>query len=313
MIGVRDLVFDRLRRAVSKTASLIKTSVGEKIAYKEIKEDDIADVLDELLMALIEADVAYEVAEKIVEHVKNRLVGAKVKRGEDIDRIVKEAFREKLLEILDIEVPDLLDMAQAQRSRPIVVLFLGVNGVGKTTTIAKIAYMLKNNGITPVLAAADTFRAGAQEQLAKHAERIGVPIIRGRYGSDPASVAHDAISHAVSKGYRIVLVDTAGRMHVDYDLMGELRKIVRVTKPDLKILVVDSLTGNDAVEQAKIFNEEIGVDGVILTKTDADVKGGTAVSVVYTIKKPILYIGTGQDYGDIEKFDAKKYVETIVG
>ncbi|MEB3766048.1 MAG: signal recognition particle-docking protein FtsY [Desulfurococcales archaeon] len=307
------MVFDRLRRAVSKTASLIKTSVGEKIAYKEIKEDDIADVLDELLMALIEADVAYEVAEKIVEHVKNRLVGAKVKRGEDIDRIVKEAFREKLLEILDIEVPDLLDMAQAQRSRPIVVLFLGVNGVGKTTTIAKIAYMLKNNGITPVLAAADTFRAGAQEQLAKHAERIGVPIIRGRYGSDPASVAHDAISHAVSKGYRIVLVDTAGRMHVDYDLMGELRKIVRVTKPDLKILVVDSLTGNDAVEQAKIFNEEIGVDGVILTKTDADVKGGTAVSVVYTIKKPILYIGTGQDYGDIEKFDAKKYVETIVG
>ncbi len=313
MIGERDLVFDRLRKAVSKTASLIKTSVGEKIAYKEIKEVDISDVLDELLMSLIEADVAYEVAEEIVEHVKNRLVGAKVKRGEDIDRIVKEAFREKLLEILEIESPDILEMAQVKRRRPLVVLFLGVNGVGKTTTIAKIAYMLKNHGITPVLAAADTFRAGAQEQLAKHAERIGVPIIRGRYGSDPASVAHDAISHAESKGYRIVLVDTAGRMHVDYDLMGELRKIVRVAKPDLKILVVDSLTGNDAVEQAKIFNEEIGVDGVILTKTDADVKGGTAVSVVYTIKKPILYIGTGQDYSDIEKFDAKKYVEAIVG
>ncbi len=307
-------MFDKLKKAFSKTAESLKTRVAERIAYKEIRESDIQDTLDELLMELIEADVAFDVAEEIVEHVKRSLVGRKVRRGEDIERIVREALKSKLLEILNIGSFDIIEEAKKRRpgEHPFVVVFLGVNGVGKTTTIAKIAYKMKKAGVTPVLAAADTFRAGAQEQLEEHARRIGVPIVKGRYGSDPASVAHDAISYASSRGFKAVLVDTAGRMHVDYDLMGELRKIIRVSKPDYKILVVDSLTGNDAVEQARLFNDNVGVDGVVLTKTDADTKGGTAISVAYAIRKPIIYIGVGQEYDDIEKFNPEKYVDTIL-
>jgi len=308
-------LFDRLRKALGETVKQVRERVGEKIAYREIREEDIADILDELFMALIEADVAYEVAEDIINSLRETLIGAKVRRGEDLEALVREALRKKLLEILGGQAPDLVEEAKARRpgERPLVVVFLGVNGVGKTTTIAKLAYKMKQAGVTPVLAAADTFRAGAQEQLGEHAKRLGVPLIQGRYGADPASVAHDAISYAEARGYRSVLVDTAGRMHVDYDLMGELRKIVRVAKPDYKILVVDSLTGNDAVEQAKRFNEEVGVDAIILTKADADVKGGTAVSVAAVTGKPIAYIGVGQRYEDLERFDPERFVEEILG
>ncbi len=304
-------MFDRLRRAFQSTVERLR----EKVAYREITEADVSEVLDDLFVALVEADVAYEVAEDIVESLRSRLVGMKVKRGEDIEGVVRETLRSKLLEILDGPGPDLVAEAKSRKpgDRPLVVVFLGVNGVGKTTTIAKLAYMMKREGVTPVLAAADTFRAGAQEQLAIHAERIGVPIIRGRYGSDPASVAHDAIGYASARGYRVVLVDTAGRMHVDYDLMGELRKIVRVSKPDYKVLVVDSLTGNDAVEQARRFNEEVGVDTIVLTKADADVKGGTAVSVAAVTGKPIAYLGVGQGYEDLKRFDPEEFVEWIIG
>jgi len=308
-------LFDRLRRALGETVRQVRERVGEKIAYKEIREDDIADILDELFISLVEADVAYEVAEDIINTLRETLVGRKIRRGEDIEALVKQALRSKLLEILGGQPPDLVEEAKARQpgSRPLVVVFLGVNGVGKTTSIAKLAYKMKKEGVTPVLAAADTFRAGAQEQLGEHAKRLGVPLVQGRYGADPASVAHDAISYAEARGYRAVLVDTAGRMHVDYDLMGELRKIVRVAKPDYKILVVDSLTGNDAVEQARRFNEEVGIDAVILTKADADVKGGTAVSVAAVTGKPIAYIGVGQGYEDLERFDPEKFVDEILG
>ncbi len=306
-------MFDRLKKALTKTISEVKTRVESRVAYKEIKESDIADILDELFLELVEADIAYEVAEEIVDTVKQALLGTRVKRGSDLESVVKDALRRKLLEILDKPFPDLVEEAKARRpGDPLIIVFLGVNGVGKTTTIAKIAYKMKRAGVTPVLAAADTFRAGAQEQLGIHAERVGVPLIRGRYGSDPASVAHDAISYARARGYKAVLIDTAGRMHVDYDLMGELRKIVRVSKPHYKILVVDSLTGNDAVEQAKRFDAEVGIDAVILTKLDADVKGGTAVSVAAVTGKPVAYVGVGQGYDDIERFDARKFVDEIL-
>ncbi len=309
------MVFDKLRKAISSTAKKLKESVGEKIAYKELSESDLEDVLDELTMMLVEADVAYDVALDLAEHLKNALVGVKVRRGESVEKIVRDTLRKRILEIVGVRGPTIEELVERRKpgERPVVVVFLGVNGVGKTTTIAKIAYRLKRRGFTPVLAAADTFRAGAQEQLAIHAERVGVPIIRGRYGADPASVAHDAIEYAMSRGFRVVLIDTAGRMHIDYDLMGELRKIVRVSKPDMKLLVVDALTGNDAVEQATKFNEGVGVDAVAVTKTDADVKGGTILSVAYVTRKPILYVGTGQEYGDLEEFDPEKYVELILG
>ena len=303
-------MFDRLRRAFQAGVERLR----EKVAYREIREEDIADVLDELFITLVEADVAYEVAEDIIEGLKSQLVGSRVKRGEDLESLVKQYLRRKLLDILDGPGPDIVEEASRRRpgERPLVVVFLGVNGVGKTTTIAKVAYKLKEAGITPVLAAADTFRAGAQEQLAVHAERLGVPLVRGRYGADPASVAHDAIGYAMARGYRVVLVDTAGRMHVDYDLMGELRKIVRVSKPDLRILVVDSLTGNDAVEQARRFGEEVGYDAIILTKADADVKGGTAISVTAVSRRPISYLGVGQSYKDLVRFNPEEFVAQLI-
>ena len=304
-------MFDRLRKALN---SAVK-AIASRAAERELRREDVEDVAEELKLELIESDVAFEVAEEIVERVLSRLEGLRVKRGTPIEELVSKAFREVLLEVLDGPGPDLVEesVKACKRGRPLVVVFLGVNGTGKTTTVAKLAYAMKKAGVTPVLAAADTFRAGAQEQLELHAKRVGVPLVKGRYGADPASVAFDAIKHAEARGYCAVLVDTAGRMHVDYDLMGEMRKIVRVARPDYKVLVVDALTGNDAVEQARRFNEEVGIDGSILTKVDADVKGGTAVSVAAVTGKPILYIGTGQGYEDLERFNPNKIVDSILG
>ncbi|MEB3774380.1 MAG: signal recognition particle-docking protein FtsY [Desulfurococcales archaeon] len=309
------MVFDRLKSAISEVASSIRAGIGDRIAYKTLSVGDMEEYLEELLIGLVEADVAYDVAEDLVEEVKRRLTGAKVKRGEDVERIVKDAIRSRLREVLSIKAPDPLEEARRKCSmgEPYVIVFLGVNGVGKTTTIAKMAKMFKDAGLTPVVAAADTFRAGAQEQLEIHAKRLGIPIVKGGYGRDPASVAVDAINHARARGYCVVLVDTAGRMHVDRDLMNELRKIIRVSRPDMKILVVDSLTGNDAVEEARKFDEAVGIDAVILTKIDADVKGGSAISIAAATRKPVLYLGTGQDYGDLEKFDHEKFLNTILG
>jgi len=304
----------RVRDALRKATETIKRSVGEQVAYKTLGEADVDPVLDELLIDLVEADVAYETAERIVKGLRERLVGAKVRRGEDVGKLVRAALRDTLNSILGVSAPDIVSLAReaCKRGRPLVVLFLGVNGVGKTTTIAKVAKLLKDHGLTPVIAAADTFRAGAQEQLAAHAEKLGVPIVRGRYGADPASVAFDAVNYAKARGFCVVLVDTAGRMHVDSDLMAELRKIVRVVQPDLKILVVDSLTGNDAVEQARRFNEAVGIDAVIVTKVDADVKGGTVVSVADATGKPVAFLGVGQGYDDLQRFNPKEIIDRLL-
>ncbi len=307
-------MFGKIRDALKKATETIKRSVEEQVAYRTLGEGDVDPVLDELLIDLVEADVAYDTAERIIKGLRERLVGARVRRGEDVGKIVRSALRDTLLSILGREAPDIVELAResCKKGKPLVVLFLGVNGTGKTTSIAKVAKLLKDHGLTPVIAAADTFRAGAQEQLAVHAERLGVPIIKGKYGADPASVAYDAVSYAKARGFCVVLVDTAGRMHVDSDLMAELRKIVRVVKPDLKILVVDSLTGNDAVEQAKRFDEAVGVDAIIVTKVDADVKGGTLVSVADATGKPIIFLGVGQRYDDLQKFKPEEAVEKLL-
>lgn len=301
------MVFELLRSAVN--------NLIERVKYRTLSREEFDRIADEILLDLVAADVAYDVAVEILGDVGRSLVGLKVERGSRVDSIVLEALRRKLLELLDRGSLDLVNSIKSKCSQgePYVVVFFGVNGVGKTTTIAKVAYMLKRNGITPVLAAADTFRAGAQEQLEVHAQRVGVPVVKGRYGSDPASVAHDAIEYARARRLCAVLVDTAGRMHVDYDLMGEMRKIVRVAKPDLRILVVDALTGADAVEQARRFNEEVGVDAIIVAKVDADVKGGSIISVVAVTGKPVVYIGVGQGYDDLREFNPVDYVNTILG
>ncbi|MEK6920058.1 MAG: signal recognition particle-docking protein FtsY, partial [Thermoproteota archaeon] len=196
---------------------------------------------------------------------------------------------------------------------PLIIVFVGINGTGKTTSIAKLAYILQKRGRTAILASSDTYRSGAIEQLEEHARRIGVRMIKHQYGADPAAVAFDAVNYARAHGVNAVLVDTAGRMGTNTNLLEEMKKIVRVTKPDLTILVVDALTGNDAMEQGKVFSQAVRIDGIILAKLDADVKGGSAISLSYVMGKPVTLVGTGQTYDDLESFQPEAVVKNMVG
>ncbi len=278
---------------------------------KKLKEEKIEDFLWELELALMEADVAVDVIEKIKKDVKKSLVGKKVKIRADIGKIVENALKKSIREILTKNFD--FDEFVKNCPRPCVIMFLGVNGTGKTTVIAKIAKYLMDHGYTVVLSASDTFRAGAIEQISEHAKRLGVKVIKHQAGGDPAAVAYDAIEHAKAKHRDFVLIDTAGRMQTNRNLMDEMKKIKRVAKPHLTIFVGDALAGNDAIEQAKQFNEEVGVDAVILTKIDADAKGGSAISIAYEINKPIIFLGTGQKYEDLMKFNVDWFLERIFG
>jgi len=280
--------------------------VVKKVVEKKLSEEDVMPILAEMETGMIEADVAYDVAEKIKNDLKNDLVNQPIKRGTE-NEIVVSSLKKSLLEILS--VPD-IDLVSVNK-KPYLIAFLGFNGSGKTTSLAKVASWLKKSNKTCVFAAADTFRAGAEEQLEEHAKRIGVKVIKHKYGADPAAVIFDAVEHAKANGIDFVLADTAGRAHTNKNLMDQMQKIVRVNKPDLKILVIDSLTGNDALIQAKMFNE-IGVDGLIFTKVDVNEKGGAILSVTYELKKPILFLGLGQEYKDFEKFDKEKFVNLLL-
>ena len=303
-------MLEGVKRALTRLAGSIK----EKLETKEVSEEDVREALEGVEYELIDANVAYDVVERLAEELVKRAAGTRIPRGRSVEEYVKELLASSMTSLFSAGATDLAEAAASKcaKGAPYVVVFFGVNGVGKTTTIAKVAYLLKSRGISSVIAAADTFRAGAQEQLRRHAEAIGVPFIGASYGADPASVAYDAIQFARSRGLCAVLIDTAGRMHVDKDLMDELRKVVRVSKPDLKVLVVDALTGNDAVEQARQFNEGVGIDGIIVTKVDADEKGGVLVSVSAVTGKPILYIGTGQRYEDLERLRPEEFVRNLL-
>jgi fused signal recognition particle receptor len=292
-----------------------KSGILSFVTNKTISEKDIEDILFELEMSLLEGDVAMEVAETIISSVKTDLVGQKIRRRSDVAEFTREALKNAISEILDIPGKDLTSLLEeAKKSgEPLKIMFVGINGTGKTTTIAKISTYFINKGFTPVIAASDTFRAGAIEQLTHHADNLNVKIIKHKKGADPAAVAFDAVAHARAKGKELVLVDTAGRMQTNINLMDEMKKIKRVIKPDLIIYVGDALTGNDSVEQAKKFNEAVTVDGIILTKADADAKGGAALSIGYVIQKPILFLGVGQSYSDIIEFKPEWMVEQILG
>jgi fused signal recognition particle receptor len=286
-----------------------------KVTTVELKPENLQPILEDFKMTLAENDVAFPVADRISDELEKRLTGVQVKRLEDRKKLVEDDLRQVLLEVmLTNNKVDLLKKIAEKRAtgEPFVLLFVGINGTGKTTTIAKVAQYLREKGFSVVLAGSDTYRAGSIEQLEEHARRLGMRVIKHKYGADPAAVAYDAVSHAKAHGVNVVLIDTAGRMQTNQNLMNELAKVKRVVQPDLTVLTLDSLIGNDAVMQAEEFHKCIGVDATILTKVDADVKGGSALSVTYVTQKPILFIGVGQEYKDLEVFDPEKFVNMVL-
>jgi len=297
-------LFEKLKSVFNNLVKDISTT----ISTKSLSEKDLETSLWNFQLALMECDVALPVAEQLTTRLKESLVGAKVKRFEDVSPTVESAFRELLKE--NLSSADLATMVKSKK--PFTIMFVGVNGTGKTTTIAKVARYLMDRGASVIFACSDTFRAGSEEQIETHAERLNVKVIKHKYGADPAAVAYDAVSYAKSNAIDAVLIDTAGRMQTDKGLMDQLQKIYRVVKPDLTIFVGDSLTGNDALQQAQDFNKYVPLDAVILTKVDADAKGGAAISISNVIKKPILFLGVGQAYKDLIPFDPNWVIENIL-
>lgn len=302
----------RLEKAEKKEEQEEKTGffsrIRSKISKATISKDDFEKEAEDLKMLLLENNVAYEAAEKIIGELRKRIVGKEFLKKE-AESIVRDSLKDIILEVIP-PAYDLMNRVREGKS-PYVILFVGINGSGKTTTIAKVADWLKKQGISSVVAAADTFRAASIEQLEKHGDSLGIKVISHQYGADPASVGFDAVSYAKKNKIDCVLIDTAGRMHTAKNLMKEVEKIARVCKPDLKIFIGESITGNDSIEQARGFDEAVGIDGVILTKADVDEKGGTALSMGYVLGKPILFLGTGQEYRDLEPFNRDKFVENL--
>ncbi|HET6399290.1 MAG TPA: signal recognition particle-docking protein FtsY, partial [Candidatus Thermoplasmatota archaeon] len=310
----------RLERELREAVEVQKTveaAVGptSKLHRFTISEEVLEEVLWDLEVGLLESDVALPVIEAIKRDVKEQLLTLPVsdKRPEEVIEKVLRAAIQRVLQVNPLDFDAFVRQKLASGKRPVVVMFVGVNGTGKTTSIARIAHRLKQQGISCCMAAGDTFRAGAIEQLALHGERLGISVIKHKGGADPAAVAYDAIEHAKARNKDVVLLDTAGRMQNNNNLMDEMDKIRRVANPDLCVFVGDSLAGNDAVEQARRFDEVVDVGGVILTKVDVDAKGGAALSVAYTINKPLLFVGVGQDYADLRPFDAGWMVNRLFG
>lgn len=270
---------------------------------RRLKEGTIDDVLDDLEIGLLESDVAVPVIDRLRRDLRRDLTGKKLRFGVDAEEAIRTCLERSCRAILARPPVDLAKAVREHTPKPYVIMMVGVNGTGKTTTVAKLAGWLRSQGLTSVIAAGDTFRAGAIEQLLVHGERLGIRVVRQQEGSDPAAVAYDAVEHARARGIDVVLVDTAGRQHTNENLIEEAKKIRRVVAPSLTLFVGDALSGNDVIEQAKLFDAAVGVDALVLTKLDADAKGGAALSATYVTKKPILFVGTGQGYGDLVPFD----------
>jgi len=285
--------------------------IKKAISY-QITKEDFNEIFEDLELLLLENNVALEVVEAIKDSLEKDLIGKQIKK-QDIEKEIKLSLKKSLEEII-IEPDDIIETIKAlkkENKTPFKVLFFGINGAGKTTAIAKFTNLCQKNNLSCVLAAGDTFRAASMEQLQIHADKLKVKMIKHDYGSDPSAVAFDAIKHAKTHNIDVVLVDTAGRMHTKDDLLREMEKIARVSDADLKIFVAEAIAGNDATEQAKAFNQAVEIDGSILTKTDIDEKGGTIISISHVTSKPILYLGTGQNYEDLELFDKKKFIDQL--
>ncbi|MFQ5910568.1 MAG: signal recognition particle-docking protein FtsY [Thermoplasmata archaeon] len=300
---------DRLKGWRERTAEEAGEVISEEKG-KRIREKKLENVLWDLEIGLMEADVALPVIEDMKKSLREELVGKRVSRKVSFSKGIEMALKGALEDVLTTDEMDFERFIE-DHERPVVVMFVGVNGTGKTTAIAKVANLLKAKGLSCVVAASDTFRAGAIEQLERHAENLDVKLVRHASGGDPAAVAFDAVEHARAKRKDVVLIDTAGRMQTNVNLMDEMRKIKRVANPDLVIFVGDALAGNDAIDQARAFHEAVGIDAAILCKIDADAKGGAALSIAKAIGKPIIYVGTGQDYEDLVRFDPEWMISRI--
>lgn len=296
-------------KAVEKEKKGFFKKLTEKVTKTRLSEENFEKLFWDLEIVLLENGVAVEVIEKVKEDLKKTLVENPIPRGK-IEATILKTLKGSLEEVLSVEKLDVLK-AIKEKEEPYVMCFIGINGSGKTTSIAKVVQYLKDNGLTCVLAAADTFRAAAIDQLQIHADKLDVKLIKHDYGSDAAAVAFDAIKHAKAKGIDVVLVDTAGRIHSNTNLMDEMKKIVRIANPDLKVFVGESIVGNDCIEQAKNFDDAVGIDAIILSKADVDEKGGAAISISYVTKKPIIFMGTGQEYKDLKSFEPEIVLESL--
>ncbi len=296
-------MFKKLRKGLSK---IFKVKVTEK---------NMDNLLNDLKLTLIKSDVAVFAAEQVCQQTRQVLVGEKIGAFNKKD-VLKDAIKEAIHNILNVD--NHLDLIQyisdrPKKQNPYVIMVLGVNGTGKTTTIAKIVKLLKDHNISVVVAAADTFRAGAIEQLGRHMKNLNTRLIKQDYRADPASVAYDAIDHAIAKKLDCVIIDTSGRQVTNKNLLEELKKIKRINNPDLTLFIGDSLAGNDVLNQAEKFNETVTINASIITKLDADSKGGAALSIAYITKQPILYIGVGQGYDDLVPFDPDWLIKKLFG
>ncbi|PIN94261.1 signal recognition particle-docking protein FtsY [Candidatus Pacearchaeota archaeon CG10_big_fil_rev_8_21_14_0_10_31_9] len=310
---------NRLEQEIEEKAEeMEKPDSEEKIGFfskfkkkftSKLDHETFNEFFEKLEQILLENNVALSVVDKIKEDMGKDLIDIEIKKS-DIEEEIKKSLKNSIQRIL-VNPFDIIEKIKDKEDEPFVILFFGINGSGKTTTIAKLAHKLKKNNLSCVLAAGDTFRAASIEQLNKHGEKIGIKVISQDYGADPTAVAFDAIKYAKSHGIKVVLIDTAGRMHTKDNLLKEMEKIIRVTKPDLKIFVAEAITGNDATEQAKTFDENFDIDGTILTKADVDEKGGTAISVGFVTGKPILMLGVGQNYEDLEVFSEEEIISNL--
>lgn len=307
----KDLTLGQEDKRKLEARKSIKTSILG-VFSKEIKieEADVREFLEEFELALLESDVEQETANAIVENIRKELVGKKASKKQDLSEFLKQEIKESLSKVMQAESIDF--WKKASEKKPFKIMFLGPNGAGKTTSISKLAFAFKQKGMKVVFASSDTFRAGSIEQIEKHAERLGIRVVRHNYGADPAAVAFDAVKAAEAEKADAVLIDTAGRQETNKNLMQELKKIARVIQPDLKIYVGESFTGQALLQQASEFDKEIGIDGFILTKIDTDAKGGTAISLIHKLKKPIVFVGTGQAYEDLMEFKPEFIIDRIV-
>ena len=301
-------MFERLKQAFSAVTAAVKE--------KQLSDEDLDKVVFDFQISLVESDVAQSVAEALTNEVKKSLTGTKVDRSADPSEVVGErltsVLREAFAKAGAVDLVANIREKVKKTGEPYVVLFLGINGTGKTTSVAKVASFMKRNGVSVVCAAGDTHRPGAIEQLTEHAGRLALKVVSQRYGADPAAVGRDGVLYARAHHTDCLLIDTAGRMQTNQNLMEEMAKIVRVVKPDFRVFVADALTGNDAVSQAELFSQHVGFDGAILTKADADVRGGAALSIVYSTGRPVMFLGVGQGYDDLAPFDTQKFLGSLL-